>query len=61
MKEVTAQIIMQKMFDKWADENPGMMEDIIKLASEINFFNMKWGAKLEPKDFLSSEDKDNKN
>ncbi len=44
--------LIVKMFEQWENDNPGLKEDVADLVSKIMTFNLKWGAKLNPTDFI---------
>lgn len=44
--------LLQKMMDSWITENPGLLEDIQILSSQIVFFNLKWGTKITSEDLF---------
>ena len=54
-KQITKEDIMKKIMDKWFEDNNGLMEDISRLSAEINMFNIKWGTKLKPVDFIQED------
>lgn len=51
-KDITKEFIMQKMTEKWCTEHPELLKDIQELAVALTSFNMKWGTKLQPLDFI---------
>ncbi len=53
--EQVKEFLMQKMMQRWVDDNPDMMADIHELTSQVLFFNAKWGTKLQAEDVVNKD------
>lgn len=39
--------LINKIYKGWVERNPEIEKDILKLASDIVFFNIKWGTNIK--------------
>ena len=48
-KDKSKAIILEIIINSWIEENPGFLEDVERLATEVALFNLKWGTKITGK------------